>query len=448
MKYHLENQRVAIVGLARTGVATARFCLDQGAHLTVYEMSRPKVKPEIVEELEARGARVCFGDGNGVALGDIDLVVPSPGVPPHAPILTEASRLGIPIVSEVELAAGFTDRLMVAVTGTNGKTTTVTLIGQILEAAGFNPDVVGNIGRPLIEAIRSADTGPLVVEVSSFQLEYTAGFRPAVAVFLNLTNDHADWHGGPDAYQKAKLKIFQAQKVTDLAIINESLRPVVGETSARLIVFGGKRGVFIHDGWICQDFTSGAEKIVSLDRLLIEGAHNHENVMAAICAALALDVPVDVIAAVVMEFSGVEHRLEFTGDHGGVRFYNDSKATNPAAAARAVTAFRADVVLLAGGRNKGNEFDELAAHAVGRVKLAILFGEAAGDIGRAFANRGIPVKRCVTLAEAVSLARGEVRAGDVVLLSPACASFDMFRDYEERGRAFKDLVAAKVSAIG
>jgi UDP-N-acetylmuramoylalanine--D-glutamate ligase len=453
MVYDLKNKRVAVIGLARTGIATARFCLDRGAAVKIFERSPMSVDPGVIEELKARGAETVFGasvqDGSeSAALGAVDLVVPSPGVPPSSPVLRAAAGEGVPIISEIELASMCTDRILIAVTGTNGKTTTVTLIGNILEAAGLEPEVAGNIGRPLIEAVAGPGRGPLVVETSSFQLEYTQNFRPRIAVIMNLTPDHADWHGGLDAYHRSKLKIFQSQQSSDWAVVNHDLTAAVGTTAARTVAFGGAAGVFVRDGWICQDFLSGPQRIIPLDRLFLRGAHNYENIMAAVAVGLISAVPAKRIAETVIGFRGVEHRLEFVGERQGVKFYNDSKATNPSAAVKAVEAFDGGLILLAGGRNKGNLFDEMAAAVRGRVKLAVLFGEAAEDIEAAFRNQGISTERGDSLAEAVSLAKAAAAEGDIVLLSPACASFDMFRDFEERGRIFKELVATEASVVG
>jgi UDP-N-acetylmuramoylalanine--D-glutamate ligase len=444
----LKDKRVGVVGLARTGVATARFCLDQGAAVTLFERNPESIDPAVINELKALGADMAFDGPDRDRLSGVDLVVPSPGVPPDSQVLSTAKRDGVPVISEIELASRYTDRTLIAVTGTNGKTTTVTLIGEILKAAGMEPDVAGNIGRPLIEAIARARRGPLVVETSSFQLEYTRDFRPHIAVLLNLEPDHADWHDGFENYRRSKLKIFQAQQPSDWAVVNRDFAALTDGTEGRLVEFGGSTGVFLRDGWICQDFLAGKQKIVPIDSLFIRGPHNYENIMAAVAVGLICGIAAEVIAQVTADFRGVEHRLEFVNERRGVKFFNDSKATNPAAAVKAIETFDGGLILLAGGRNKGNAFDELAEAARGRVKLAVLFGEAADDIEQAFKRRDIPTERSGSLAAAMSAASVAAVAGDVVLLSPACASFDMFRDYEDRGRVFKELVEMEVSAVG
>lgn len=444
----IKDKSVAVVGLARTGLAVADLLLAHGARPKIFEKSRESVDGRELERLRALGVEIVFGDGDLKALSGVELVVPSPGVPPSAPLLAAAATAGIPVISEIELAAGLTDRPIVAVTGTNGKTTTVTVIGEMLRAGGIEGDVVGNIGRPLAGAISGSSKAPLVVEVSSFQLEFTKAFRPFVAVLMNLTPDHGDWHGDLDSYKKAKHKIFQAQQSSDWAVVGSALLPQCGDLPSKVVSFGGDNGVFIKRNVICQDIKAGPEKVVALDRLFVRGPHNHENVMAAAAVALIMGVSIEAIAQAAADFRGVEHRLEFVVNANGVRYFNDSKATNPAASVQAVNSFDGNVILLAGGRNKGNDFEALGEAARDRVKLAVLFGEAASDIERSLSREGVRSKRVGSLADAIETARATAVEGDIVLLSPACASFDMFRDYEERGRIFKELVSNQVQSVG
>ncbi len=444
----LKDKHCAVVGLARTGSAVVRFCLARGAKVTALERSNKTIAQVASTALRDAGAEVVLGPDADRLPDGIDLVIPSPGVPPAAPVLRAAAARGIPIMSEMELAARFIDRPIIAVTGTNGKTTTVTIIGEILKAAGLEPEVAGNIGRPLIEFVDGPARGPLVVEASSFQLEYTSEFSPRVAVLLNIAPDHLNWHDDMDSYRRAKMKLFAAQESGDWAVVPADLFSDVGALAARTVVLGGPDGVFIENGWICQRLTGAQRRVVEVERVSIPGAHNIENIMAATAAALAFEVAPEVIAEVVYGFGGIEHRLEFVAEQGGVRFYNDSKATNPVSSIKALEAFDADIVLLAGGRSKGNDFVELAGVAARQARLVILFGEAATEIGEALASFKAPHITVATLQEAVSAARRRAHPGDVVLLSPACASFDMFVDYEERGRCFKRLVIEKVESFG
>jgi UDP-N-acetylmuramoylalanine--D-glutamate ligase len=412
------------------------------------EKSARPANPHVARDLEAMGVNLSFGPHAEDAVDGADLIVPSPGIPPATPILERAARLKLPVISEIELAFGLTQRPMVAVTGTNGKTTTVTLIGEILSAGGLGADVCGNIGRPVSEVLDNG-SGPLVLEVSSFQLEFTDSFRPAIAVLLNLTEDHLDWHGTFEAYKAAKLKIFQRQTADDWALIGPAGFPLVKDRPSRKLTFGGAGGgVFLKDGHIVHDMERETMSVLPVNELLVRGDHNLINCMAAVGVGLLHGVPSSVMAEVLRAFKGVEHRLELVTEDGGVLFYNDSKATNPEAAVKAIEAFDQGIILLAGGRNKGAGFDELAAKAVGRVRTAVLFGESAGDLRRAFEGQSIPTIAGGSLEEAVRLAIGEARSGDVVLLSPACASFDLFRDYEERGRCFKEAVVTEVSSHG
>ncbi len=444
----LTGKRCAVIGLARTGLAAARFCVAQGAAVTAVESSPDVADRAAIEELKKAGVEIILGPAADRLPKGIELVIPSPGVSPSRPVLQAAAERGIPIMSEMELAARFTDRPIIAVTGTNGKTTTVTLINEVLAAAGLEPELAGNIGRPLIDTVNGPGRGPLVVEASSFQLEYTKDLAPRVAVALNMTPDHLDWHRDLEAYRHAKLRIFEAQGEGDLAVIQAELGPVVGELTARSILFGGDTGIFVEQGWICQDVFTAPRQVVEIDSLSLIGRHNLDNVMATVAVALDFGVSNDRIASAVAAFKGVEHRLELVAEEAGVQYFNDSKATNPTATIKALTAFPKDVLLLAGGRNKGNDFSELADIASQRARVALVFGEAAAELAAAFTEVGLPVETVAGLDEAVAAARRESRAGDVVLLSPACASFDMFADYEARGRRYKRLVAGMASSVG
>lgn len=445
---NLKDKKVIVIGLARTGAAVARYCRGLGARVLVLEKSPEPAEPDQAAALLSMGIEVSYGDHDLKVLDGV--VVPSPGVPPTNPVLSRAIAAGLPVVSEIELAFQFTDRPVIAVTGTNGKTTTVTLIGEMLRAAGKEADVCGNIGRPMIEAIGPAGsaTAPLIVEASSFQLEFTDKFRPRIGVLLNLAPDHLDWHQDMESYRRAKLNIFRRQTAGDWAITSDDCASLAAGAGGRKLTFGGRTGVFVEDGWICHDLHGPAVKIIAVDELEIRGGHNIANAMAAAAVALMEGVGEEVIARTLREFKGVEHRLEAVMSENGVLFYNDSKATNPAAAITALKAFSEPIILLAGGRNKGNSFDELAQEAAGRVKLAVLFGESAPDLAEALAERAVPTAGAATFAEAVKTASAAARPGDVVLLAPACASFDMFADYEERGRAFKTAVRAKAGSLG
>lgn len=445
----LEGKHIVVIGLARTGAAVARCSRALGARVTVLEQAERPTDEQAAAGLTGMGVELVFGSAGFALPAGADMVVPSPGVPPRAPAVGAAQAAGLPILSEVELAFRLTERPVIAVTGTNGKTTTVTLLGEMLAAAGITSDVCGNIGRPMIDFALAKQRDPLVVEVSSFQLEFTGEFAPKTAVLLNITPDHLDWHGAFDLYKEAKQKIFNRQKPTDFAVVAAGEPFVPAGLAAERVVFGGSRGgVFCRNGWITHDLGAGAVRIFPVVDLFIRGRHNLENAMAATAAALVSGVDAEFVAAALKNFKGVEHRLEFAAESGGVLYFNDSKATNPEAAAKAIGAFDEKIVLLAGGRNKGNNFEGLAREAAGRVKLALVFGESASDLSKAFARYSVETRKVGALDESVRLAAAAASPGDVVLLSPACASFDMFSDYEARGRCFKEAVLAELGQVG
>ena len=373
-----------------------------------------------VAALERRGVRVVGADrelgndGDVSLLDGVDLLVKSPGVPGEAALVAEARLRRIPVWSELELGSRLLENPLVAVTGTNGKTTTSELIGAMLGAP-----VAGNVGVALSELDGAVEPGSwVVVEASSFQLEDVDTFRPAVAVLLNLEPDHLDRHHSFEAYSAAKLRIFENQALGDVAVVPRGFRAIPGE--ARRAEFEG-------------DDPLPAEP-------LIPGAHNRENAAAATVAALAAGATQEEVARALRDFPGVPHRLESVVERNGVLFVNDSKATNVAAALRAIAAYDRPLFLIAGGRGKGESFEPLAAAARGRVDHAFLIGEAAPDLAEALAE--LPHETSRDLGTAVAAAAAAARPGDVVLLSPACASYDQFRDFEERGDEFRRLVQA------
>jgi UDP-N-acetylmuramoylalanine--D-glutamate ligase len=373
-----------------------------------------------VAALERRGVRVAGADrerGNDDELSLLDgaeLLVKSPGVPGDAPLVAEARRRGVPVWSEVELGFRVLENPLLAVTGTNGKTTTSELLGAILSAP-----VVGNVGRALTDLDGEVDPGGwIVVEVSSFQLEDVHDFRPRVAVLLNLEPDHLDRHGSFDAYAAAKLRVFENQELGDVAVVPRGLGGIPG--AARRATFDAE------------------DPLPAEPR--IPGAHNRENAAAATVAARAAGASEEEIARGLREFPGVAHRLELVREHAGVRYVNDSKATNVAAALRGIAAYDAPLHLILGGRAKGESFGLLADAARGRVERAYLVGEAADELAEALAD--VPHERSGDLERAVRGAAAAAAPGSVVLLSPACASYDQFRDYEERGEEFRRLVRA------
>lgn len=441
----LKGRKVLILGAARSGMAAARALSSLGAIVRVSEPAPDEKKKQSAASLERIGVEVDFGEQSPRIIADSEMIVPSPGISPKTAILSEAIKSGLTVLSEIEIAWLITEAPVIAVTGTNGKTTTASLIAKIIGESPYKSVVAGNIGLAMSEAVlnnKGADF--IVAEVSSFQLEFIRDFRPHVAVLLNITPDHFDWHGNIESYVTAKSKLLKNQTSEDFAVINEVVpASYLPNIAAEKIYFGlNKRSsnVFVENGRIIAEIGGKRDDIGGTDEIVMAGEHNVENCLAAVAAALVIGIKASDIMPALRSFTGVEHRLEPVREIDGIRFFNDSKATNPEAAIKGILSFEEPVILIAGGRNKDNSFRELAASASGRVKKAILIGEAAGDIARVFEEKGIGYYTAETMRDAVIGAKANANAGDIVLLSPACASYDMFENFEDRGRAFKQAV--------
>lgn len=446
-----KGKKVLVVGLGRSGIAAAEKLNTLGAHVTGSDCQvNPAFKGKL-KRLAEKGIQMELGEQDGSMLKGSDLVIVSPGVPSDIPLIAEAKKKGIPIWSEVELAYQLTEAPIIAITGTNGKTTTTALIGEIFKQAGLPVIVAGNIGFPLIRAIDQAEGDTvLVAEISSFQLENIEGFSPRVAVLLNISEDHLDRHGSLENYQRAKGRLFSNQDAHDFAVINmddEHSWALATSVRSQLVPYSRKRevemGVYEEGGEIWGNIKGEKVFVASTQDIRMRGTHNLENALAASAVALIWQISPEVIREVLLTFPGLEHRLEYVGSVDGVQFYNDSKATNPDATLRALQAFDKPVILLAGGRNKGLDMTAISG-ARDRLKAAVLFGESASEIDEALRTSGaenkLSVERATTLEEAVEKAHRCARSGEVVLLSPACASFDMFENFEERGKIFKEAV--------
>jgi UDP-N-acetylmuramoylalanine--D-glutamate ligase len=443
---------ILVVGLGVTGEAVARRLAADGAVTVVDDRPDAPAFADRATALEALGVAVVGGPSDGQLSGLVaaaDLVVPSPGVPEAHPVYRLAAGAGVPVHSEIELAASVAAarRLpLVAVTGTNGKTTVTTLIAEMLGAGGWRALAAGNIGRPLLDAVHD-DIDVVVAEVSSFQLRFTDRFRPRVAVFLNVAEDHLDWHPTFADYVAAKARIFANQAGDDLLVFNAddaAVAGVAGTAPARSAAFtvgpDGAGGWRVEDGALVHP--DGAALIAAAD-LARNGPHDIANALAAAAAAADLGVADDALRAVLATFSGLPHRVTPVGQSGGVTFVDDSKATNPHAALAALAGFDS-VVLLAGGRNKGLDLGVLAREA-GRIRAVVAIGEAAGEVEACFAGLR-PVRRAGSMAEAVRLGAELAQPGDTVLLSPACASFDWYTSYAARGDDFAREVQALVES--
>ncbi len=441
----LQGKKFLVLGLARTGRECARFLVGRGAQVSISDIrSEPELRAEMAA-LSDLPLSYFLGGQDRAALAGMDCVIPSPGVAAENPLLLEATARGIAVLSEIELAYRFLSAPLLAITGTNGKSTTTTLVGEMLKAGGKKVFVGGNIGAPLIGFIgEDWDWG--VVEISSFQLEWVEQFRPRVAALLNLTEDHLDRYRDFASYCRAKERIFAAQRDDDLALLNRDdplVWPLRDRLRARSISFGFNEvddGVYaLSDAIVWRDGSN--EERFPLAKVKIQGVHNIENMMAAIALAKAASVSRDAIVETLEGFAGLEHRLEFVRERHGVRFYNDSKGTNVGAVVKSLASFSAPVLLVAGGVDKGGDYGPLRPEVTKKVRRLILFGAARQIIADALGDLAETVI-VDDLATAVRDAADHARSGDVVLFSPACSSFDMFRNYAERGKAFKDLVRA------
>lgn len=442
----LAGKSVVVVGLARSGMAAARLLARRGARVVATDR---KGAPELAEEvlrLPAMGVQLVLGSHAEAGLGAADLVVVSPGVPWELPELEQARQRGIPVIAELELACLLLRGSVAAVTGTKGKSTTTAALGAMLRSAGGDVRVGGNIGDPVTGLVDgSNDATTFVLEVSSFQLEGSARFHPRVAVFLNLSADHLDRHASFEAYAGAKAKIFANQTEADFAVVNAD-DPLVLELArarrARVIGFSGERdpggsdAAFFEAGAASVRLGGRAETLFPLEVVQLPGRHLACDLLAAAAAARVLGASPGAIARAVSAFQGAEHVLERVGEIGGVVFFNDSKATNIAAARLSLLAMDRKTHAIVGGRYKGGDFRELREPAQGRVRQVLAIGEAQQRLMNALSDV-VPVVPCSSLREAVLRAFSAAAPGEAVLLAPACSSFDMFADYAERGRAFK-----------
>jgi UDP-N-acetylmuramoylalanine--D-glutamate ligase len=446
----LKNKRVLVVGLGKSGIAAARFLKARGAQVTVSDIRPAGLISELPALLDA-GIMVETGSHGLLTFRRQDLIVVSPGVPSNTPELTTVRAMGIPIIGEMELGSEFLQGQIVAITGSNGKTTTTTLIGEILKASGEPTLVGGNIGRPVVDMVaESTPESWSVLEVSSFQLETIERFHPRIALVLNITPDHLDRHGSFEAYAAAKTRITENQTADDFLVLNAEDEPtklVAAKTKAQIYWFSPRRqvkqGAFVHGESILFRAKEGGEvePIMPVAEIPLAGAHNVENVLAAVCAARLAGVEAHVIREAVAAFHAVEHRLEFVRELNGVRWFNDSKATNVDATAKAVESFPSGIWLILGGKDKDSDYSTLSLLLRARVKAVITIGSAAEKIESHLAGV-VKIERAGTMDRAVTWAQKEAKSGDVVLLAPACASFDQFENYEHRGRVFKQLVGA------
>ena len=441
----LYGKTVLVIGLKRTGVSVARFVASQGGQVRVTDrQGHDALTPELAS-LAGIPLDLHLGTNDLDVLARVDLVVPSPGVPANAPLLQAAARQGVPVWSEIELAFRFLPCPLLAVTGTNGKSTTTTLLGEILRQSGRRVFVGGNLGTPLIEAV-AGNSEVAVAEVSSFQLEWVEQFRPHIGLWLNLSEDHLDRHTSFAVYGRTKRALLARQKPTDWAVVNRDDPEVWARTHelpGRVFSFGWTpvpEGTWIDTGTLIVRH-DGQEARYALDRVQLHGRHNLENVMAAVSAATLWDVAQEVISSVLATFSGLPHRLQLVTKKHGVSYFDDSKGTNVGAVVQSLASFTGPVILLAGGVDKGGDYSPLRPLVRAKVKKLIVFGQARETIRAALGQEAETVV-VDTLPEAVQAAVAGATAGDTVLLSPACASFDQFENYAHRGHVFRACVEA------
>ncbi|MGI6144785.1 MAG: UDP-N-acetylmuramoyl-L-alanine--D-glutamate ligase [Clostridia bacterium] len=446
----ISGKSFLVIGAARSGKAVVEFLIEQGALVYLNDLKkREDFKEDTLGFLEKMGVQLILGEHADIRELQPDYLIVSPGVPFTIPPLVEAKKLGIPVWSEIELAWRNTQAPLVAVTGTNGKTTTTALLGQIFADSGRKVFVGGNIGVPFIsEARKLAAEDVAVLEVSSFQLETTENFRPQLAVILNITPDHLDRHDTYEGYKEAKKKIFCNQKGNDCLILNyddAETRNLARLAKGRVLFFSQQHilneGFYVSNGWIVVKNKGQIIPVLKVEDLGIKGSHNLENALAAATAGWLMGVSVESLAQSLKTFPGVPHRLERVLTYQGVTYINDSKGTNPDASIKALEAYEQPIVLLAGGKSKGSDFLPFAQKIKERVKELVLLGQAASEIEEALKKVGYSrYQHAASFPEAVKLASQLAEEGDIVLLSPACASFDMFDNYEQRGDVFKELV--------
>jgi UDP-N-acetylmuramoylalanine--D-glutamate ligase len=438
--------RVLAIGLARTGVATALFCAKHNAIVTATDARPENELGDAPAKLREAGVKLELGGPVENTYLAQDLIIPSPGVPADDPLLLKARSKGITVWSEIELAYRFLEGEMIGITGSNGKTTTTTLVHHILKTAGRNALLAGNVGTALIGRVDEMNAKTVsVVELSSFQLELTDKFRPDIAVFLNLTPDHLDRHKTIEAYAAAKARIFAKQTELDAAVLNADDTATVALAPKKPQVFWFSRkdrvekGACVKGDSVVIVHRGKEELVMKVAEIPLAGGHNIENVLAAATTARLANVDAATIGKAVKSFAGVEHRLEFVAEIGGVRYYNDSKATNVDATLKALDAFPGGILVILGGKDKGSDYTVLQKPLREKAVLALLIGAAADKIEKQIAG-SVAIERAGALGAAVQVASQAAKSGDVVLLAPACASFDQFENYEHRGRVFKELV--------
>lgn len=446
----LKNKRTLVVGSGLSGIAAVKLLSKYEANITIFDSNTNAKKEDIMGKLESgTEVNIVLGELSTDQIGQFDYVVLSPGVPTDLPFINTMRENGIPILGEIELAYQFAKGKMIAITGTNGKTTTTALVGEIMKAYFESVYVVGNIGMPYTNiALDTTNSTVTVAEMSSFQLETIDEFKPEVSAILNITPDHLNRHHTMENYIEAKINITKNQDCLETCVLNfedETLRKAAKEIKAKVVYFSSQRelesGVFLKQNDIIYRDKDTNILVCSIHELKLLGTHNYENVMAAIAMSVAIGVPMESIRKTIMSFVAVEHRIEYVAEKKGVKYYNDSKGTNPDAAIKGIKAMITPTLLIGGGYDKGSEYEEWIQAFDGKVKYLVLLGQTKEKIADTARECGFTnIVFAQTLKEAVEFCSTNAKEGDSVLLSPACASWGMFKDYEERGRMFKEYV--------
>lgn len=446
----LANKKALVCGMARSGISAAKMLAKKGALVTLQDLkTEDKLNAEDITALKSAGVTLYLGANPDEIVSGFDMLVLSPGIPTDLPFVLKAREAGVEVLGEVELAYRLCKAPVVAITGTNGKTTTTTLVGEIMQ--NFNNDtfVVGNIGTPFSDYVDDIkETSCVVAEMSSFQLETIKEFNPKVSAVLNITPDHLNRHKTLKNYIAAKERVFENQSESDYTILNyndPATRDMANRTKANVIYFSLDKkldgGIYSDEKSIYIDCMGYSEKVVDIDELNILGGHNVENAMAAIGCAVCAGASLEVVRKTLKEFKAVEHRIEYSGTVNGVDYYNDSKGTNPDASIKAVLAMKKPICLIAGGYDKGSDFDEWVSYFDGRVKYVAVLGAVKEQLKTSLDKAGFTnYEIAQTFEDAFNMCKNHAAEGDCVLLSPACASWDMFNSYEQRGEIFKELV--------
>lgn len=444
-----KDKKVLVSGVAKSGVSAAYLLKKLGASVTIQDAKTEDKLGNVVTELKNNGIALYLGSNPDDIIENMDILVMSPGVPTDLPFVNKAREKNIPVIGEIELAYMFCKSPIIGITGTNGKTTTTTLVGDICKAYYNNTFVVGNIGNPFADiTLDTTNNGAVVAELSSFQLETINEFKPKVSAVLNITPDHLNRHHTIQNYIAAKERVFENQTADDYCILNyndEITKAMTNKTKAKVVFFSLNNkldeGIYSDENSIYIKALGYDQKVIDINELKILGGHNVENAMAAIGCSIAIGVPMDIVVKVLKEFTAVEHRIEYVTTVNDIEFYNDSKGTNPDASIKAVEAMKRPICIIAGGYDKGSDFTEWIDTFKGRVKFVAVIGAVKDKIVDTLNKADFTnYKTADTFEEAIDLCYENADKGDCVLLSPACASWDMFKSYEQRGEIFKDYV--------